>query len=207
MKARKSTMKKVFSTVAALMLMGSANTYAGTANFTGSLFDVDPFFALDSINLSSSVSVTVNWDDASLSGVGAEELQLDGGLNNLTLSVGSMTFTEADRWIDPDDSFFDDYPVMAHFTDGVLDGFFMNFFAVEATFEGVYDFWTPVLAWSYDPFDPLVFYGDGMSFLDIADGMGAYVAGEIDTAVPLPGAVWLLGSGLLGLSQVRRKKN
>ena len=37
-------------------------------------------------------------------------------------------------------------------------------------------------------------------------GESGYAAGNGNTVVPLPGAVWLLGSGLVGLAAFRRRK-
>jgi hypothetical protein len=54
----------------------------------------------------------------------------------------------------------------------------------------------PVAAW--DPSDPLTGW-DGTS-VD-----GNYVINLSSTAVPIPGAVWLLGSGLIGLVGLRRR--
>ena len=51
----------------------------------------------------------------------------------------------------------------------------------------------------------VVGFGDGQGALDYDDLVIA-VRGETPNTVPIPAAIWLLGSGLLGLIGVRRRK-
>ena len=54
------------------------------------------------------------------------------------------------------------------------------------------------------------FEGEWIQYVRV-DGPEGYMGGEIDafadvSAVPIPGAIWLLGSGLVGLMGLRRSR-
>jgi len=58
---------------------------------------------------------------------------------------------------------------------------------------------SPYHAWSQDQGASWTYYGPGLI------NIGIQILGEPSSNVPLPGAVWLLGSGLMGLIGLRRK--
>jgi hypothetical protein len=97
------------------------------------------------------------------------------------------------------DSFVDGGGAIFTFYD--LQGNYIDYFrltSTDPTFAGLI----------YEPNDKLIgevalsMPPDGVYFTEI------YAANELSPTVPLPGAVWLLGSGLLGLVALRRvKKN
>lgn len=69
------------------------------------------------------------------------------------------------------------------------------------------DYWSETV-YSISPTSAWCFkYSDGLQFRGAKQGMGAYAwaVRPGDVAVPLPGVVWLLGSGLIGLAGFRRK--
>ncbi len=129
------------------------------------------------------ITATGVFDDAALSG-GTGTVSFDAGSgNSLTITVGSVVLTEAD------DDLFGAGGASIGFFGGVPDD--VNFAASFSEF-------------SY--FDSL------FDFFDAQDDAGFLISGTWDvnsfstsTAVPVPAAVWLFGSGLLGLVGVSRR--
>ncbi len=197
MKTRKSTMKKVLSTAAALMLLTASHAYAGAVSFfDAQVVDVEDFF-MPITDLTSPVSIYMDWTNPTAGYTGVW------GFDNISFSVGSMTFDQND--IGPGDS----APV-AHFTNGVFDGAYLYFDEVVDVFDGYAGAWSPNLAWNYDLFSgDFLGAGTGGEFLILDWDSFAGVRGVTGdpSPVPVPGAVWLLGSGLVGLAQMRRKSN
>jgi hypothetical protein len=136
--------------------------------------------------LGNTITATGTFDDSVLTlGTGTVSFH-DGSGNSITLNVGNLTYTASD-----------DY--------NFLSIGFPNLSLAGGAFTG--------LNFATDPFAPTSF--DSLdSFFDgyEDDGFTQTLSGTWDSAsfqmtpVPVPAAVWLLGSGLLGLVGVARRK-
>lgn len=168
--------------VSLILAMVTGNTYAALVNFTVTGYadywaDAGNAFGLA---VDDAITATGTFDDSVLTG-GYGTIDFLSGSNSLTITVGSMTFYESD----------DDYG-------------------------------SPEMIITADPFDfELTFHNamDGGGFFDsmfyifdAEDASGNQVGGTwygeslTITAVPVPAAVWLFGSGLISLIGFARSR-
>ncbi|HHJ15971.1 MAG TPA: VPLPA-CTERM sorting domain-containing protein [Gammaproteobacteria bacterium] len=124
------------------------------------------------------------FNDSGLTGTGAESVLFSAGSgNNLNIVVGSMSFTEADDV----DYLLGSSPALS-FLDGAFNGFdFLAYFGEVGQFES-----TIFSAGAMD---------DGFNVVN-STWTNYSVA-----PVPVPAALWLFGSGLLGLAGIARRKS
>lgn len=175
--------------ISSLLLCSTSYAAIVTQNFTGQFLNVDAAYVsgeptLAGISLSSAVFGSVTYDDALIAEVGDTFI----GPVELTLNFGPLSYTHLDD-LDyglgpfPDADFFDGELVSI--------GFFTD--QVDAMLEPI---------WELDVF------GNQFGFYDFATG-DMIADGILDftpTPVPVPTAVWLFSSGLIGLLGVARRK-
>lgn len=168
--------------VAAGLGLGSAQAAMVNFTLTG---DVQYAGSGNLFNLTVGDSVTVagTFDDAVLSGGTGTVSFASGSGNDFVITAGDYTFTEAD------DTSGGVYPTLELSGGGFDDFWFLS--AIGAT--GYFD--------------------SGFGFFDGDDDNGGVITGTwldfsmTPVVIPVPAAVWLLGSGLLGLAGVARRKS
>jgi len=168
------------------LLSSSAYSAIVTYNLTGTVVTPGPF-------IGSTGSGSFSYNEADITGDGTETIHASSSLT-VDFTIFGQTFTETDdiAHIDfgtPDLKFFDGVPV------------FLDFFLSEIPSEGS----TNVVAInepgviSIDMWNPT-----GINLTPVAGGFEATVS--VNTVVPVPAAVWLFCSGLIGLIGVARRK-
>lgn len=119
-------------------------------------------------------------DDVLMGGLGTVDFSSGSG-NSFTIYAGNYTYSNAD-----DDFFTSGYPLL-HFEGDPVP---------------YLDFWHANMT---------TFLSDGAGFFNAEDANSGQLAGvwtEYNaTVVPVPAAVWLFGSGLLGLVGIARRKS
>lgn len=165
------------------LMLGAGAAQAALVNFTLTgdvdlLADAGNSYGL---NMGDTISATGTFDDAVLiSGTGIVSFG-DGSGNSLTLNVGSEPFVASD-----DSNYGSGYPQLS-LNSGTFDGLNVS-----------------ILFGASSSFDSLNFW------FDAYDDSGNLVSGTWTdfqmTPVPIPAAVWLFGSGLLGLVGIARRK-
>lgn len=176
-------MKSITLMLLSLVWGMNAHAVLVNGNLTGSLSFADSGNAFG-LGVGNTVELNVVYDDAVLTGTGGETVFFNLPGNTMEFTVGSFTFTEdmdTGGGVGPTLSFFD----------GALS-------------EIKYDtqFGTSGLFFSF------------ISFFEGADDDGNGIGGEWDLSsysvspvvVPVPSAIWLLGSGLLVLSGFVRRQ-
>ncbi|HHJ14969.1 MAG TPA: hypothetical protein ENJ79_11475 [Gammaproteobacteria bacterium] len=129
------------------------------------------------LNVGDTIGAVGRFDDAALSGTGQEAISLI----DLTLSVGSARFGPGD--VQPG------MPLALIFSDGVFAGLD---YSSNTNLSDAFDS------------NNLVFSGSD-SFWNNFDGSWNVASFQV-TAVPVPAAVWLFGSGLLGVAGLVRRR-
>lgn len=170
---------RAVSAIAVLMLSaGSAHAALVNFEFTG---NVDYSLGFGGLNGGDTVTVTGVFDDSVLSGGSGTVGFASGSGNTLSVAAGSYTFTETN------DALYSSSGAYLTLASGALSDF--NYQAISGTNGAV------------DNFDSSAtfFWSD------------IYLSGTWNTAVqmtpvPIPAALWLFGSGLLGLVGLARRK-
>lgn len=175
---------KLTALASAMLVSVSANAAIVTENFSVSV--------LDGEFIGTTGSGFFSYDNSLITGFGNETIDANSGLA-LELTVFGQTFTEAN------DIDYSGYPALT-FLDGAISS--LDYYVSESMCfdcidqnitdiikDGVYDF----------SIYPLTKLADG-SFEAVLS-----VNGSINP-VPVPAAVWLFGSGLIGLAGVARRK-
>ncbi len=180
-------LKTILQTLVLALSMTAGGAQAALVDFTllGTVGSADTSngFGLDVSDL---ITVTGTFDDSALTNVGSEDVLFSmGSGNSLNLVLGSKSFTETD---DIQYSSGGSSPKL-RFLDGAFDGF--NF----RTEFGTLGYFLSV-GFSFDSGDDN-FYPNYVS--------GTWTSYTV-SAVPVPAAVWLFGSGLLGLVGVARRR-
>ena len=191
----KASLRKTGILLAALGMLLAGNLQAALIEFQvfGTVDEVwaDPNgFGL---SVGDTITATGVFNDSALTYSGAETVSFGlGSGNSMTLTVGSMTFVESE-----DNQFNSGFPQLL-FNDGMFAG--INF---DTSF--AYDpFWDEFMGFFNAGGELMEFSGDDGDFGMI---FGTWEAGSYTaTVIPVPAAVWLLGSGLLGLVGIARRK-
>jgi len=176
-------MKTVIKLAGALLFLGAGSVHANLLNFTltGS---VDAFADAGNafgLSLNDPVTATGTFDDSVLSG-GTGDISFGmGSGNSITLNIGTQTFVASD-----DTSFASGSPTLS-LVGGAFAG--LNFDA---------DFQT------LGYFSSLDQYFDGED--DSANLISGTWTSISTTPVPVPAALWLFTSGLVGLTSIGRRK-
>jgi len=169
--------------VAYALMLGTGVAQAALVNFqlTG---DVDAWADSGNsygLNMGDAISATGMFDDSVLTGGTGTVSFGSGSGNSLALNVGSFMFTAVD-----DVNYAIGYPQMS-LNAGVFDGLNVSIsFGASSSFDSL-NTW-------FDAYD------DGGNLVS-----GTWTSFQM-TPVPVPAAVWLFGSGLLGLAGVARRK-
>lgn len=182
--------KTGYSVLLALCFLGSsAITHAALVNFelTGTVdLQADSGNVFD-LSLTDTISVSGTFDDSILTGGTGIVSFGSGSGNTMAMVVGSQTFSAGN-----DTNFLSGYPQLS-LNAGLFDGLNIEITFGDSSASAFYsqDFW-------FDGYD------------DINDNLGNLVSGTWTdfqmTPVPVPAAVWLFGSGLLGLVGLARRK-
>ncbi len=167
----------------------SINIQAAIINFTVTGNVDDSFTSTNDfgLNLGDTITASGTFDDSGLTGTGAEFVSFgSGSFNSMSLDVGNSSFVETD-----DNNYLTGFPRL-FFQDGVFDGINFNTdFSIESYFQSS---------------------GTTKTFQGEDDNFGWFggswdVSSYSASPVPVPAAVWLFGSGLLGLIGVARRKH
>ena len=181
--------KSLLKCLAASTLAVSINTEAAsiTANFTSTVSSGD--------FIGSAATGSFTYDDSLIFGVGFEQITATQGLT-VNLTVFGQTFTETDdidffiydipslEFIDGNVSYLDFYMSETPITEDGLTG--DNITSINL--EGINDFG-----------------GFSLNLIGTNTYDGEFFVNEV-SAVPVPAAAWLFGSGLIGLISVARRK-
>ena len=206
MKATRGIIKKLFFAVGVVMLCAVGQAYAGSVTLTGQIDYITTGDATG-VSFGDIVTLDLNWlNDAIVSPVGESNLTLNSSFGNtMTFSiVDSATQTTKFSLINNPIPGSGDYPT-AHFTDGVIDGFELNWFDVTPS-SALGGGWSVYFTTALITLDQT-----GDIFFEVYDdsASGDWFEGSLNlpaaSPAPIPGAVWLFGSSLLGLVGIRRK--
>lgn len=179
------TRSLILSTGLVLGAVGTAQAALVNFTLTGDVDTVADPGNVFGLNLGDTITASGTFDDAVLTGGTGNISFGDGSGNSITLNVGSITYIASDDY-----DFGSGYPILS-LVSGGFDG--LNFGT------------DPYATISFDSLD---FVFDGYQ----DEGFTLTLSGTWDGAsfqmspVPVPAAVWLFGSGLLGLVGIARRK-
>jgi hypothetical protein len=174
----RKTSHVVLAAAALLLSAGSAHAALVNFQFTG---NVDFSLGYGGLNNGDTVTVAGVFDDSVLSG-GSGTIGFDSGSGNtLSIAAGSYTFTEAN------DALYTTTGAYITLNSGALFDF--NYQAISGINSAPADF---------DSFFT--------SFLSDVYLSGTWNTTVQTSPVPVPAAVWLFGSGLLGLMGIARRR-
>ena len=160
-----------------VLALGPVSAFATVVeNFTAIVVGDDPFTGNNYFG-------SFSYDETVLTGVGFEELDPVFGAVTVDFTFEGQAFDETNE-VD-----FNAFPILA-FLDGVPND--IQYMLVEGL-SGV-DF--------NDPTVREVLLEGAL----VPDGTGGFTADAFVTVIPVPAAVWLFGSGLLGLVGIARRK-
>lgn len=184
-------MKTVIKLVLASLFFGGSVANAALVNFSlvGVVGTADAGNDYG-LAVNDEIYASGTFDDSILTNVGLDTVTLDTGSNSLLLEVGNQSFTQAD------DENGAGFPRLT-FLDGSFTGLgFGTTFSTFSAFTSLSDFFV-----GDDD-------GNGIDVSTIRSFNGSWQLETFTvTAVPVPAAVWLFGSGLLGLAGVARRKS
>jgi len=169
--------------LAFIMLMGVNSAQAALVNYTITgdvIFGDEDFPNAFGLTAAETITATGVFDDSVLTSGSGTVLFNSGSGNSMTLFVGSETFTASN-----DDRYTSGFPSIT-MTNFSLDDF--DFLAVIGSNGAPADFSS--FFNGFDDFDAL--YGEWRTTVEIS-------------AVPVPAALWLFGSGLMALVLAGRK--
>lgn len=173
------TKKLLYGLITCLTLLVATGAKAALVNFEvfGTVDFVDESGNIYALSIGDSVSATGMFDDSGLAG-GSGTIDFTDPGNSISLNIGSRTFTESDDGGTPSLTLDTGAMTDLDFLASEQDAFGQSvLFSFFTTFQGT---------------DNLVGSWDGASFSM--------------TPVPVPAAVWLFGSGLLGLAGIARRR-
>lgn len=182
---------------AALVNFTLTGTVTSTTSLCGVDGEVDVYCERPNdfgLSVGDAIAVSGSYDDSLLTGAGSESVGFgDGTGNSMTLTIGASVYTQtsADGYADGD------WPRI-FFSGGGFAGLGYTLYEWFATYES-YGMNFEGREWLNpydDPYSGWAFYGEWN-----AESFSA------TTAVPVPAAVWLFASGLIGLMTASRRKN
>jgi len=189
---------KILAAVAALLLFSAAQAQAGAVTLTGAIDWITEDTPRPVVSYDSPVTLQLTWDDRGVSALGKSTVYFGSVWGNtMTFTVGDLTLKDTPA--------FGEVPI-AYFTDGIFDGFKLNMW--NASVIGAPGNGWSFFAEGFAPDNPNIF----LEIMDYSSPTADWFTGYLDfpatttsSAVPVPGAVWLFGSGLIGLAGLRRK--
>lgn len=175
----------------ALVMLSLGNAQAALVNYTitGDVVLGDEFGDVNDFGLTEfeTVTVTGTFNDSALTSSGGAISFGDGSGNSMTLSIGTETLFATDD----KDYAGGDNPSLS----------FTSYTSLTSAVLSDFDFLTGL-----DPAVLNYFSSFGLSFDDGEFMFGDWRENVEITAVPVPAAVWLFASGLIGLVGVARKR-
>jgi hypothetical protein len=161
------------------LLFGAVNVHAAPVSFT--LYgEISTANSSNPFNLSAGNTVFVAgvFDDSPI-GSGLVFIDFSTPYNNMEITIGNTIYTDAMDTIGG---------ASLYFFDGIFDG--LDYEASDGTFD----------SWGY--------LGASQPDFTGTDIEGNWIASSFEvTAVPLPAAVWLFGSGLVFLASIFRRRS
>ena len=184
-------MKFLRALAVAATVVWSAGAYATTIEVDAIVYEAGPTNPFG-LMVDDVITLTLTYDETMITGSGSEFLSQvppPGGINSFSLDFGGgLVFTDTYAAVGGTDD-----ETFAYFLDGEFDGF-------DFLLEG--PGW---LAGSSDPGYGFELFADQNP--PTADGLAsAYWDLDSVRVVPVPAAVWLFGSALLGLGAVARRR-
>ena len=185
--------------------MGGAN--AATAQYSSQLDLTDLQYPVTINNISGNAAADIVRYDLGAGWTGEMDIQLTtSSFNTFTTSIGIALTT------DPNDALYDDPSAFFQLTDPTTVSSFFNDNVIGWE---LYSWGTPNITAGgttdiTDQFSPMLFDPNEHYYAFIAGGSVSPTTIDVDltvSSVPVPAAVWLFGSGILGLIGMTKRKN